>query len=273
MGTAKMEEMPALTSSSGDIRHPTFGFGSNSVRQLRGRVVDDTLQGFPARILGQALAFGGPNWSWPVDSGSGNGTATLIPLSGHIVLGTMAFLTDAQLDSLDVFEGVPTVYDRRTFKAQVMYQGVWRETMAVAYVKQSALEWIPPSEAYCCAVLRNLRSSYPDLRKLVLRDVTGKVQGEWHHPGHAQLGLDAFLFEVGVRKKTPWTLPRAIQAQREKLRGACPCGTTAALARALESNTVPFDEEELDIVRRLLTDGGDSDDDAVAEQACESDQS
>merc|ERR1712154_243845 len=109
-----------------------FGFGSNSVRQLRGRLDDQTLAGYPARIHNQTLAFGGPNRSWAHDDhGEAGGTATLVPLTGEVALGTLCYLTEAQMDILDGFEGVPYVYNRADFEGEVLQGGKWTKLSVV----------------------------------------------------------------------------------------------------------------------------------------------
>jgi len=232
-----------MASGSSAEVHATFGFGSNSVRQLRGRLDDPKLLGYPAVVRGQALAFAGPNYSWAQDDdGSESGTATLIPMPDDVALGTVCFLSEKQLETLDGFEGVPYVYDRRQFSASVLRDGKWYDMPVIAYIKVNSAEWYPPSEAYRCACLRNIRGSFPLLRTLTLRDTDGRIRGEWQHPGYHGLSAGALLFEVGVRAQPPWTLPRAINDPRQKLlqsgaAGAASCwkDTESMLKSALES--------------------------------------
>jgi len=240
----------------------TFGFGSNSVRQLRGRLQDGNLKGHPARVRGQALAFAGPNRSWAHDDDCDScGTATLVPQADAVALGTVVFLTPEQLSILDGFEGVPHVYDRRYFEGEILQGGHWKKMKVMAYIKVDSSTWHPPSEAYRCAVLKNLSGSFRGLHSLTLRDTSGNVHGVWHHPGFASLSMGAFLFEVGVRKQSPWTLPAAIGPAKAKLR-KMGLGEAEALSSALREvedaqaihtfTGSPFAEEELEIARQLL---------------------
>jgi len=269
------------TNDDGQRLIATFGFGSNSVRQLRGRLGDDTLQGYPAKVPGQVLAFAGPNKSWAHDpGGSAVGTATLVPASASeasegVALGTVAFLTEELLATLDGYEGVPTVYDRRKFKAQVLYGGACHDTEVTAYVKVNSSAWYPPSEAYLCAVLRNVSGSFPHVGTLNLRDTKGRIQSQWIHPGFPALGLGAFLFELGVRKSKVWELPYEIGRRKEALdrKGI---GTVEALLASIRKNLCSdvFDKEELLIARTLLdcsSDLHEDDDDAQAERWLETD--
>lgn len=252
----------------GEALTPTFGFGSNSVRQLRGRLESPVLRGYPARVHDYALTFAGPNVSWACDeSDSEVGTATLVPMEGQVALGTMAFLTQAQLSILDGYEGVPHVYDRRQFEAQVRVEGQWHQVTASTYIKVDSSEWHAPSEAYCCAVLHNIRGSFPSVDSLVLRDSEGQVRSEWRHPGHADLGLAALLFEVGFRQPEPWEMPRSI---RQHVRTLASAGVTDGRALAAMSESNPLAAAEMGTLHRLLARGDSdeqSDDDAQAERA------
>eukprot|EP00434_Breviolum_minutum_P025490 symbB.v1.2.022523.t1/scaffold2003.1/size92810/10 len=171
-------------------RKPVFGFGSNSVRQLRGRVGDENLMGYPARIRGQVLAFCGPNRSWAYDKLRCVGTATLIPDEHCAALGTVVFLTEEQIKVLDSYEGVPFVYQQRQFEAEVFRSKTWHSLPVMAYVRVDSQEWYEPSEAYCCAILRNLGGSFPGITRLSLRTTEGVLKSEWRHPGFKQLGVD-----------------------------------------------------------------------------------
>lgn len=258
-----------------------FGFGSNSVRQLRGRLEDQALVGYPAFIRGQVLAFGGPNGSWAHDDGGeAGGTATLVPSTGEIALGTVCYLTLEQLEVLDGFEGVPYVYQREEFVAEVLQSGTWTSLPVIAYVRQQ-MDWYPPSEAYRCAVLRNLRGSFPALHTLAIRDREGQERESWQHPGFPQLGLGAFLFEVGVRRQEPWQLPRRIGHVRDALVEVGIHGGQAVDAPwdapPEGARCLPLEEDEVAILRRLLSlAGAGADlqddlhrDDAQAERAAE----
>jgi len=242
---------------SGDTQlFATFGYGSNSVLQLRGRLDAPSLKGYPARVKGQRLAFAGPNMTWALDDETeACGTATIVPQKKAVALGTVVFLSEAQLNVLDWFEGVPYVYQRNEFVAEVLQDGVWRTTTAIAYVRQST-EWYPPSEAYCCAVMRNLRGSFPRLESLAICDTEGNEHKEWRHPGFSQLGLSALLFEIGVRQTETWQLPQDIWINMESVASGAGGFTAAHLHMAIQSGTsLPLWREELETAVRLLAAG------------------
>jgi len=234
----------------------TFGYGSNSVLQLRGRLSAPYLKGYPARMPGQMLAFCGPNKSWAFDDETGVcGTATIVPQPEAVALGTVVFLTEAQLHVLDRFEGVPRLYIRSEFVAEVLQDGKWCTTTVIAYVRQTT-KWYPPSETYCCAVMRNLRGSFPGLKSLTICDIDGKKYQEWCHPGFSRLSLSALLFEVGVRQNKTWTLPQDIRQNLQTVASAAAGFTAAHLNTAIQSGTsLPLSQEEVEMAARLLAAG------------------
>lgn len=201
----------------------------------------------------------------------------MIAATGKVALGTVAFLTKAQLKILDGYEGSPYVYARQKFPGDVLIDGVWQDMTVIAYIKQNSDTWYPPSEAYRCAVLRNIRGSFPSVRSLELRDTSGKVREIWEHPGYSQLGLPAFLFEVGVRKAAPWSLPDGIGRAQTNLQSRGFQGLPA-LAATLDAEGIAskrlaktLEAEEFGIARALLAQAefgeDDENDDAQAERA------
>ena len=192
-------------------RFPVFSYGSNSVAQLKGRLLDDSLQGYPSFMPGMQLTFEGPNKGWArADGCKSCGTATLEKRPEKVALGTVVYLTESQLSQLDKFEGVPKVYQRSEGDAFVRQrEGSWRQVAVLYYVKINGAGYAMPTEAYRCALLRNLRGSFQDTASVHVPH----SQDEWRHPGYDRLSIPAFLFEVGVRMLPPWTMPAAISEQ------------------------------------------------------------
>eukprot|EP00747_Dinoflagellata_sp_TGD_P188548 gnl/TRDRNA2_/TRDRNA2_47723_c0_seq1.p1 gnl/TRDRNA2_/TRDRNA2_47723_c0~~gnl/TRDRNA2_/TRDRNA2_47723_c0_seq1.p1 ORF type:complete len:244 (-),score=35.71 gnl/TRDRNA2_/TRDRNA2_47723_c0_seq1:130-861(-) len=226
---------------------------------------DPSSKGFPARIDGQTLAFCGPHYgSWMRAEGNKDplGTATMVPKDDGRVFGTVCFMTKEQIDKLDVFEGYPVVYTRNPFDAEAFLGDVWQKLQVIAYVKVDSLEWHAPSEPYCCAILRNVHGSFPEIDELILRDTECKVRGTWKHPGFARLSLSALLFEVGARACPPWILPGDVATKREALErvGVKSSGELASMIRS--SNVAELldggglHQSEVEIVQRLLQSEG-----------------
>merc|ERR1711972_1139028 len=105
-----------------------------------------------------------------------------------------------------------------------------------------------------CAVRYNLRTSFPSLTSIRIRDASGSEKGDWVHPKYADLCIGSLLFEVGVRKSTPWQLPHRILAVRKELEAVGISGTASELGLHLDEAKVKeiFDDEEIAISRALL---------------------
>ncbi|CAE7893932.1 unnamed protein product [Symbiodinium sp. KB8] len=229
-----------------------FGFGSNSVRQLRGRLEDPEITGFPARVRDYALAFCGPNRTWAQADGKPVGTATLIQQRGQVALGTVVYLSGKHMDVLDGYEGVPYVYRREKLSGEVYRDGSWIGKELWAYIKADSMDWYQPSEAYCCAILTNLCGSFSGTYELPLRDAQGGEHGTWTHPGVPSLqSMEACLFEVGIRKERPWIMPRTIAGKRRGLGDL----NLAGIVQAVKEGCPPaeLDEEDCRILLELTS--------------------
>lgn len=85
-----------------------FSFGSNSVKQLRGRVGNPDILSKEARAKGWQRIFAGAHKNWNF-----GGVASMHPCEGDCVTyGAVVWLNDEELARLDVFEGTPTVYQQ-----------------------------------------------------------------------------------------------------------------------------------------------------------------
>jgi len=208
---------------------PIFGYGSNNVEQLRGRLEEPALQEFPAVLPGYVRVFGGPNASWSVGGRLGDGansragkvsTASLLAQSGGQALGNIVLLDRRKLKMLHGFEGYPNVYTMIT--VDVVLRGPDGYTApfpAQAYTRvRTDFVGDGPSEAYLCACLRTAKQSFPEHPADVkVLDATGRERRRWTHPGFANLTLPAFLYEVGARKSPPWKMPLTVTEVVEKL--------------------------------------------------------
>ncbi|OLQ12253.1 hypothetical protein AK812_SmicGene3836 [Symbiodinium microadriaticum] len=173
IGLSEAPLVEVLETAMADVE-AVFGFGSNSVRQLRGRLEDPEITGFPARVRDYALAFCGPN--------------RLIQQRGQVALGTVVYLSGKHMDVLDGYEGVPYVYRREKLSGEVYRDGSWIGKELWAYIKADSMDWYQPSEAYCCAILTNLCGSFSGTYELPLRDAQGRyaLQVGNMGPGHIQ---------------------------------------------------------------------------------------
>ena len=186
------------------------------------------LVGLPSVVESYERCFGGPNSSWSVGGRLGGSdakvsTASLRGCPGAQVHGQCVILTAEQLALLDTYEGVAASVYKHTLVTATAHVGGQTSPPfpAIAYTRVDHSQYIGggPTEAYLCAIKRNLQEGFSaDDVAVTLKDGTGDVRGpEWRHPGFRALSLPAFLYEVGVRKSTPWEMPVTITETVAKL--------------------------------------------------------
>ena len=127
----------------------TFAIGSNLAPSQMQRRCPGCRIVSRAVLPGYRLAFGGWSKRW------GGPVATVVPAPGHSVPGVVYWLSDADLISLDRFEGVPRVY--RRFTAQVVARG--ERVLHAEVYRLEAPPGARPSEAYA-AVLRAMYAAW-----------------------------------------------------------------------------------------------------------------
>ena len=83
------------------IRFPVFGYGSNGIEQLRVRCQNPNLKSFKAHMKDHVRIFSGR-----AVSRQNGAVASIAPMQGGNVYGSVVFLTQAEMHLLDVREGV-----------------------------------------------------------------------------------------------------------------------------------------------------------------------
>ena len=180
-----------------------FCFGSNSAKQLRARVKNDTLISHASYLVGYKRIFAGKAKSW-----DGGGVASLIQTknSHDKCVGTLVFLTEKELQLLDRFEGIDegndpfcsdcsiNVYRREWLDAYLCDQvssmttdttiSICNQVKAIAYIKNDH-EWKEyPSEKYLEACYNNISPFWPELdgnSTLIVSSCT-ELQGMYSGP-------------------------------------------------------------------------------------------
>jgi gamma-glutamylcyclotransferase (GGCT)/AIG2-like uncharacterized protein YtfP len=124
-------------------RHLYFAYGSNlDLEQMRDRCPGAEPLGV-ARLGGQKLTFAGSSLGW------GGGVATLVPARRRTVPGLVYELTDDDLARLDLYEGHPFVYERRSVRVDL--EG--RRVRAITYVRPATRRALP-STPYLTKIAR-----------------------------------------------------------------------------------------------------------------------
>lgn len=189
-----------------------FSFGSNSIVQLRARVMNPGLVSLPAYVDNWARIFclSVPLWG---DSG----VASLAAMPGARTYGALVALTSQELETLDSYE---IMYRRESIDVFVKnLDGQFEERKAFAYLCESPYWESPPSEAYLTAIHLMLREQHPCevsdtisingiLRKQARTDVEHLYT--WRYPGLSALSLSATIVEVNARKSSHWVMPHKI---------------------------------------------------------------
>ena len=160
--------------------HAVFSYGSNGLEQLRQRMKNPTLQFKPAILPNSVRIFCGASKSW-----EDGGVASIVPMPGWEVKGNIAYLTDAELQLLDRFEGTPrnepyatttTRYRRQDVHVLCEIDGQIQTIDAVVYVKNDP-KWVrAPCKAYVTACQKNIDVFWPSER-VEVRDWRGLLRG------------------------------------------------------------------------------------------------
>lgn len=88
--------------------HAVFSYGCNSLEELRERCSNPLLEAEAAELLGAMRVFGGASARW------GGAVASVRPRTGEVVHGQVAWLSSAELEQLDSFEGTDAWSRERT---------------------------------------------------------------------------------------------------------------------------------------------------------------
>jgi hypothetical protein len=121
-----------------------FAYGSNMDRaQMRARCPESSWVGW-GFLLNYRLEYVGMSQRW------GGGVATVVPHRGERVPGFLYFVTPRDLASLDRFEGVPRIYDRKIVSVKLGDQP--GTTKAVTYHCVDGAVHRPPSPSYLAII-------------------------------------------------------------------------------------------------------------------------
>ena len=127
-------------------RYKVFSFGSNSLKQLQGRLQNQHLTAKPAKAQGYTRIFCGSAVSW-----GQSGVASLHKLEGSVTYGAVVDISEQELVLLDGFEGHPRMYQRHPIQVEI-FDKEWIKMEVICYFKV-AFEWKDhPKEQYLTAV-------------------------------------------------------------------------------------------------------------------------
>jgi hypothetical protein len=194
------------------MKHQVFSFGSNSIAQLRGRVLNPTLQATPAYVDNWSRVFCNCIGRW-----GDSGVASLHPNAGARTYGSVVALSNEELCILDGYEAQ---YHKTFIDIMVKSNEIYEPTQAFTYISDYPYWQTAPSEQYLTAIHVHLRQHHPsDISYSI--SVCGVLQKNmsdapietiytWKYPGKDSLSLPALMVEVNSRKSAPWVMPSKI---------------------------------------------------------------
>ena len=198
-----------------------FSYGSNSLLQLRARVLNPSLEAFPAHVNHYTRIFCHSSPSW-----GGGAVASIRPLEGGVVYGSIVPLSNEEFHRLDAFEAG---YSKTTVKATISSfsekEEEEEEREAITYVCDNVGWKEYPTEQYLTAIHVHLRQHYcssiadsiPILsvendepeeeeegegrgRELLKKREVVVQRKVWSFPGLASLSLPAAMVEINAQR-------------------------------------------------------------------------
>ena len=189
---------------------PIFSYGSNSMPQLRGRVLNNELVSVPAYLDGWTRVFCNKGL-W----GDG-GVASLAPCATMRTYGAVVHLNDNELQLLNGYEkGYTLTPVQAMYSLDPTSSSPFLHT-CFCYLADDPEFQQDPAEPYLTAIHVMLREHYDDIGAISISKVTTCTETlvkkvsyshEWNHPGVRNLRLDSVCVEVNSRRKNPWKMP------------------------------------------------------------------
>ena len=192
------------------VTTPIFSYGSNSIPQLRGRVLNNELVSVPAYLDGWTRVFCNKGL-W----GDG-GVASLAPCDTARTFGAIVHLNENELQLLNGYEKGYTLTPVQAMYSLDHPNSPPSLQTCYCYLADDPEFQQDPAEPYLTAIHVMLREHYDDIGGISISKVTTCTETlvkkvshvrEWHHPGVRNLRLDSVCVEVNSRRKTPWKMP------------------------------------------------------------------
>jgi hypothetical protein len=177
-----------------DERIAVFEYGSNSIEQIRMTCENPNLQSVRAKLHNFVRCFSGRSLNR-----QNGAVATVVPMANHVVLGSIVYLTQSEIEKLDVYEGVDSINYGNTQETRscrrvnlqvVDCSEVGKETVVPAWVYvQNRTQWVPsgahggkPSPQYLTSMKKNIEQHWCQQGGTTItirRADTGEIVEEW----------------------------------------------------------------------------------------------
>eukprot|EP01038_Epipyxis_sp_PR26KG_P008957 gene8957-12078_t len=226
------------------MTHYLFSYGSNSISQLQARVHNPLLTSIPAKAMDWTRIFCMHSYGW------GGAAASIYPLKGESVYGSLTLLNQLELDHLDHYEGG---YHKQELTVQVLSSNRqdWESINAISYIANNPTYITNPSDSYLTAIYVMLREQYKIIQPSVLDsiDICGisssnndsiTKYGTWTFPGRENLEIEPLIVEINSCKIKKWIMPLTINSARNEL-------NEIGVTNARQLRQLVFDDEKLEL--------------------------
>jgi hypothetical protein len=192
-----------------------FSYGSNSLKQLQGRLNNPLLKSYYAYVLNYKRIFCGYSQNW------NGGVASLIPCNNEKTEGLVVFLNKEEIEILDKYE---KNYNKEQIICNIFYKSLNKkyfiEKKCIVYIANNNNFIALPSIQYLVAI--NLMLNEHNKRHNI--NISGLINNsliniqKWNFPKNIEnLNLYAFFVIINSYKKTPWKVPKDLNKIIEKL--------------------------------------------------------
>lgn len=183
-----------------------FSYGSNSISQLRGRTLNNSLVSQAAYVKDIIRIFVLKGWGE-------SGVASLHPLKDEYTQGSVVSMSLDDLVKLNIYE------EENYELCEIEVYADDKKINALTFIAKDPAFSKTPSEEYCVAIYKHLKENNHQIDTLPIYGVnpetnTVEKKATWTHPGIPNLSIPGLFVEVNVerinRSATPWIMPRQI---------------------------------------------------------------
>ena len=213
--SAELENRVMLYNIKDCSKYAIFSYGSNSLKQLQGRLNNPLLKSYDAYTLNYKRIFCGYSKNW------NGGVASLIPCNNEKTEGIVVFLNKEEIEILDKYE---KNYNKQKIICNVLYKSLNKEFFieeeCIVYIANNNDFIIVPSMQYLVAI--NLMLNQHNKNNTI--NISGLINNNlvniktWNFPKNIKnLNLYALFIIINSYKKKPWKVPKDLNKIIEKL--------------------------------------------------------
>jgi hypothetical protein len=192
-----------------------FSYGSNSLKQLQGRLNNPFLKSYYAYTLNYQRIFCGYSQNW------NGGVASLFPCNNEKTEGIVVFLNKEEIKILDKYE---KNYSKAKITCNILYKSLNKdffiEKECIVYIANNNDFITLPSMQYLVAI--NLMLNEHNKRHTI--NISGLINNtlvniqKWNFPKNIEnLNLYSLFIMVNSYKKIPWKVPKDLNKIVTKL--------------------------------------------------------